>query len=117
MPKKIYNFNYDYHKAEVKFEVDLEKFTPKLANETLTFFSWDYDHEADPIDEVMKKYAMAVLIFSLGFGGIDTDSLIKRFDAGSEGFARIDGTMGILMVDFEPFELDDNDLEMEVSNA
>lgn len=112
MAKKRYNFNYDFYKAEVSFEVDLEVFTPELANETLTFFSWYYDHEADPIDEVMKKYAIRVLQF-LAEGGLHSVNSIKN-DFNEEGFGRIDGTIGITLLNYEEFEFDEDDLEMEV---
>jgi len=115
MAKKRYLFNYDFHKAEVFFEVDLEVFTPEMANETLTFFSWDYDHKADPIDEVMKKYAMRVLQFLAEGGFHDVDSVKKKFN--KEGFGPIDGTIGIRILDYSEFEFDENDLEIEVSNV
>lgn len=115
MAKRIYNFNYDFHKAEVSFEVDLEVFTPEMANGTLTFFSWDYDHDADPIDEVMKKYAIRVLQF-LAERGLHSVNLIKN-DFNEEGFGRIDGTIGITLLNYEVFEFEENDLEMEVKNV
>lgn len=115
MAKKIYKFNYDFHKAEVSFEVDLEKFTPELANETLTFFLWDYDSDEDPIDEVMKKYAMAVIRFVSEVGFHSVESVKKDFN--EEGFAQIDGSRGITLLRFEAFEFDEDDLEMEVHDA
>ena len=54
---KKYSFNYNSFDASAEFVVDLEKFTPELARSTLDFFTWRYDEDADPIDEVMKKYA------------------------------------------------------------
>jgi hypothetical protein len=115
MAKKIYSFNYDFHKAELKFEVDLDVFTSEMAYETLTFFSWDYDHEADPIDEVMKKYAIAVLWHDLYMGYSSLENLRSTFD--SEGFGGIDGSIGITLLDFEPFQFDEFHLEMEVNDA
>jgi hypothetical protein len=112
MAKKRYNFNYDYHKAEVSFEVDLDIFTPEYSLETLTFFSWRYDEEADPVDEVMKKYALAVLRF-LAEGGFHTVDSVKK-DFNEEGFDPIDGTIGITLLAYEEFEFDEDDLEMEV---
>lgn len=117
MPKKRYDFNYDFHKAEVSFEVDLEKFTHEMAMETLEFFSMDYNYDADPIDEVMKKYAMAALRYALVYGVWNTDYL--RADFNQEGFGSIDGSIGIMLVHIEPFKEDlyDDDLEMEVKDA
>jgi hypothetical protein len=115
MPKKIYNFNYDYYKAEVKFEVDLETFTPEMAYETLTFFSWDYDEDEDPVDEVMKKYAMAVIKVVFDRGIQDVASLNNCFD--EEGFGRIDGSIGISAVSFKGFEFHEFDLVMEITSG
>lgn len=115
MAKKRYDFNYDFHKAEVSFEVDLDKFTPEMANETLTFFTWYYDEEADPIDEVMKKYAMAVLRHAMEIGFHSVESIRDSFC--QEGFGPIDGFIGITLVKSETFELDEDDLEMEVKDA
>ena len=56
---KKYNFTYDYN-AECEFHIDLEKFTKEKAQATLDFFSWDYNEDADPIEEVLKKYAILV---------------------------------------------------------
>ncbi|MBD3627643.1 DUF2528 family protein [Cyclobacterium sp.] len=115
MAKKRYDFNYDFHKAEVSFEVDLEKFTPEMANETLTFFTWDYDEEADPIDEVMKKYAMAVLRHAMEINFHSVENVKDSFS--EEGFGPIDGSIGITLIKSEPFELDEDDLEMEVKDV
>lgn len=53
-----YNFNYDIYEAEVDFKVDTDIFKEESAKELLEFFTWDYDTEANPIDELMKKYAI-----------------------------------------------------------
>lgn len=115
MAKKHVSFNYDWHKAEVVFEVDLEKFTPELALMTLKFFSWDYDDEADPVYEVLKKYALEVLIYLSERGFHSVDSVRKEFNP--EGFGKIDGSIGILLLDYEEFNFDAEDLEMEVTDV
>ena len=115
MGKKTNKFVFYYGAAEVSFEVDLEKFTVEHANATLTFFSWDYDENNDPIDEVMKKYALATLQYSMDYSICSTEILKRDFDP--EGFASINGKIGITLLDFEPFGLNERDLEMEVSNG
>lgn len=115
MGKKIYKFDYDFGKAEVSLEVDLDNFTPEHAQATLTFFTWDFDEDNDPIAEVMKKYALAVLQYSIDYGISSTEILKRDFDL--EGFGSINGKIGITLLDFEPFGLNDSDLEMEVSNG
>jgi hypothetical protein len=112
MAKKKYTFNYDFSIAEVVFMVDLEKFTEEMAQETLDFFSWDYDHDADPIDEAMKKYALEVLRIS---GDRHASSIVKSWC--QEGFAPIDNSFGIELIDFTGFEFDADNLEMEVTNG
>lgn len=112
MGKKIYKFNYDYHKAELTIEVDTEKFTPELAKETLGFFRWNYDKEADPIDEVLKKYALQILMTARSNRSVK--GVIYDWD--QEGFGPIDGSIGLLLTEYSEFEFEENDLEMEVSN-
>ncbi|PRY90612.1 DUF2528 family protein [Mongoliibacter ruber] len=112
MTKKIYSFNYDFYTAQLEFEVDLEKFTEEMARETLDFFSWDYDKEADPIDEVLKKYALEVL----RVGGDSSDyQIIHSWN--QEGFAPIDGSMGIKLTEYSGIDYQENDLEMEVKDV
>lgn len=113
MAKKTYKFTYGFAQAELAFEVDTEKFTPELANETLDFFSWDYDEEADPVDEVLKKYALEVL--RVGSPRQSAKGIVRMWD--QEGFATIDGEMGITLIDYDGFEFLENDLEMEVVNG
>jgi hypothetical protein len=113
MSKKLFEFTYDYGKAELSFEVDLEKFTPEMAYETLTFFSWDYDHEGDPVEEVMKKYALEALRVSSDNTWVR--SIIANWS--QEGFGPIDGTIGVTLKEFNAFKYDEDDLEMEVSDV
>lgn len=112
MAKKLFKFNYDWHKAEVVFEVDLEIFTKEHALETLNFFSWDYDEEEDPIYEVMKKYALEVL----RIGGDSSAWQIKdRWN--QEGFGGINDEIGITLTDYSGLEYSPDDLEMEVKDV
>lgn len=108
---KKYKFEYDYD-FEVHFEVDTEKFTEEYAKATLEFFSWNYDDEADPIDEVMKKYALEVVRFSaFSYSSI---KYIKNHFINLEGFGRIDGSIGITLVYLVSSELNDDLLEMSI---
>lgn len=115
MAKKRVSFNYDFHNAEVVFEVDLEKFTPEVALMTLEFFSWEYDKEGDPVYEALKKYALQVLIYLSERGFHSVDSVKKEFD--EEGFGNIDGSIGILLIDYDEFSFDPDLLEMEVTDV
>lgn len=112
MAKRIYKFNYDFSWAVLAFEVDLEKFTEVHARETLEFFSWNYDRTADPIDEVLKKYALEVL----RVGGDSSEAgIIHSWN--QEGFGPINGDIGITLINYEGITYFDDDLEMEVSNG
>jgi len=104
----IYEFNYDFYKASCTIEIDREIFTEELAKETLTFFSWNYDKNADPIDEVAKKYAM--LVIEKATEGFGIDELRKHQ---FEGFVELDGTNGIKLLEVEGVEFDEEDLSME----
>lgn len=113
MAIKKYDFDYNYGEAYCSFEVDTEKFTPELANITLEFFDWHYDKDADPVDEVMKKYAMRA-IKEATFNGHNTYGVIKDFEE-AEGYGRIDGSIGITLISISEYEFEENDLEMKVS--
>ncbi|WP_416440419.1 DUF2528 family protein [Leeuwenhoekiella sp. A16] len=109
---KIYKFDYDMMEASVKFEVDTEKFTPQLANDTLTFFLWDYDKNGDPVDEAVRKYALRAIIEST-LHDHNTEGVIADFNDG-EGFYPIDGSCGIKLLHVEGYTFDENKLEVKV---
>jgi len=106
----IYDFNYDSYRASCKIEIDTEKFTEKQANETLTFFSWDYDKESNPIDEVAKKYAILIIEKSTEGYSI-SDIKRKNF----EGFYRLTGESGIKLLEVDGFEFEESDLSFKKS--
>ena len=58
---KIYRYDYEQGEASATFKVDYKEFLPETAKALLEFFTWDYDEEANPIDELMKKYAMIAI--------------------------------------------------------
>lgn len=115
MAIKTYSFNYDLYGAEAKFTVDTEKFTDEHAKATLEFFTWDYDKDADPIDEVMKKYAMESIKIAT-FNNYNTMGVIDEFED-NEGYARVDGSVGLTLVSVEKYEFDPESLYMEVKEA
>ena len=109
---KKYDFNYDFHKASCEFEVDLDKFTDEHAKSTLTFFLWDYDEEENPIDEVMKKYAMECIRVAT-FNNCNKFGVIDEFN-NKEGFGKLNGEIGVTLTYIEGLEFDDNDLDMKI---
>lgn len=112
--KKEYNFNYYLHKAAVCFVVDTEKFTEEMAKSTLTFFVWDYDDEADPVDEVMKKYAIEAIKIAT-FNNYNAYGVKSEFE-NNEGFCRVDGSYGITLTSVTAFEFEDSDLEVKITD-
>lgn len=113
MAIKKYTFDYDFGKALANFEVDTEKFTVEMANATLEFFSWEYDEEANPIDEVMKKYALkAIQLATENYH--NTYGVISDFKD-AEGFGLVDGSIGVTLTHVEGFEFYSEDLEMTIN--
>lgn len=113
---KVYDFEYiSAWDATVSFEVDTDVFTPEMANITLEFFTWDYDEDNDPIDEVMKKYAMEV-IKQATFNNYSESGVINAFN-NNEGFGCIDGSIGIKLIEITPYEFDESELTMSVKTT
>lgn len=110
---KIYDFAYiTQWDATVSFEVDTDVFTPEMANATLEFFVWDYVKDNDPIDEVMKMYALEALKQAT-FNNYNEDGVIDAFDD-NEGFGRIDGSIGIKLTEVTPMAFDDSELSVSI---
>jgi len=110
---KTYTIIYNGCEGKAVFTVDTEKFTAEIAKQTLEFFTWDYDSDADPIAEVMKKYGMAA-IKEATFGNWNTQGVISQFD-NKEGFYPIDGTCGVKLINVEGYEFYDEDIELSIS--
>jgi len=105
---KTYKFEYDMGEAFADFEVDLEKFTPEIAKKNLELFFRNYDKNANPIDEVLKKYAIEV-IKECTFTNYNTLGVICAFES-KEGFVKIDGSSGIKLTYCEGYEVCDSKL-------
>ena len=107
-----YKFNYDFYEAEAYIKVDTEKFKEDDAKLLLEFFSWDYNKEANPIDELMKKYALTAIKIATAnnfnlFG-------IKNWFEEQEGFISVDGSQGVEITMVYPYEFDDEKMDMNV---
>ena len=105
-----YEFEYDCGAASCSFEVDDTVFTNEHANATLEFFLWDYDKENDPIDEVMRKYAIRA-IKEATFNGYNLYGVIGEFDS-MEGYARVDGSNGLTLTEVSEYEIEEGSLSM-----
>lgn len=113
MAIKIFKFTYGLDDAEAVFKVDTDVFTPDLANATLEFFTWDYDEDNDPVEEVMKKYAIQAIKI-VTFSHFSTHGVISEFQE-LEGFAPIDGSLGILLTSIEGFDFNEDELSVSIS--
>jgi hypothetical protein len=107
-----YKFEYGYSEGEAVFEVDTTKFTEEFAQATLGFFMWDFDGDADPIDEVMIKYAIEA-IQTATFGNLNTYGVKESFNE-KEGFCKVDGSSGITLIHVEGYVFDENNLKRKV---
>lgn len=116
MAIRKYKFDYSIGEAMVCFTVDTEVFTEELSKATLEFFDWDYDHEADQIDEVMKKYALKAIEFSAENFKNNLTGIIQDF-SNAEGFAMVDGSQGITLTHIDSYEFREFYLDMEVKNG
>jgi hypothetical protein len=110
-----YTFNYNAYEAEACFKVDTEKFKAEDAKLLLEFFNCDYDKEADPIDELMKKYAIKAIRIATG-ENYDEEG-VKSWFAEQEGFLAIDGSQGVELNLVSAYEFDEDALDMEVVTA
>jgi hypothetical protein len=100
------------HEAEACFKVDTNKFTNEHAQATLDFFIWDYDKQADPIDEVMKKYAMEAIRIAT-FNNYNVYGVKREFE-NNEGFCKVDGSCGIELNVISGYEFNEDALDMTV---
>ncbi|MGY3054349.1 hypothetical protein ACVWYG_002556 [Pedobacter sp. UYEF25] len=105
---KNYDFDYNCGEGRACFIVDTEKFNTELTREYLDFFTWDYDEDEDPIDALMKKYAMQAIRIST-LENYNEFGVISWF-ADAEGFPLIDGSIGIKLTQVEGYEFDDYNL-------
>jgi hypothetical protein len=112
---KKYHLDYGMHEASATFKVDTDKFTNEHAQMTLDFFTWDYDEDENPIDEVMKKYAI-VAIRIASFKGYNTTGVIAAFDD-EEGFFCVNGINGIELTDVTEYEFNEDDLTVEITTV
>ncbi len=112
MAIKKYHFNYDDLQASAAFTIDTEIFTAAVAKETLEFFDWEYDKENDPINEVMKKYAMKAIKIATaeGYNAYGVSEAFKEL----EGYCRIDNSMGIYLDFVEGYEFNEHLLAIEI---
>jgi hypothetical protein len=109
---KKYDLDYNNGEAGACFTVDTEKFNPKLVKAYLEFFSWDYDDEADPLDELMKKYGIQAI--KIATAENFNDYGVKGWFEEAEGFPNIDGSVGIELTYVAEYEFDEDSLFIKI---
>ena len=114
MKNKQYTFSYEEYEASAVFLVT-DKLTKEKAKHALEFFIWDYDKENNPIDELLKKYALIAIQIA------GTENLneygVKYWFEKSEGFLALDGSMGIELKMIDGYTLDEDRLEYEITES
>ena len=106
-----YKIEFTELSLEMEIEVDTDVFTVDRALDTLEFFSWYYDEEGDLIDEVVKKYAAAILRVGSEYS-YNAYGIRENFK--EEGFASVDGSYGIKLIEYDPIDFGDLDIELEI---
>lgn len=106
---RTYKFDYNLGEASAIIKVDTSKFTADSAQKLLAFFTWTYDEDADPIDELMDKYA----IHAIRIATLENYNLIgtKNWFADTEGLIAMDGSQGVELIEVERYEFDMSRLE------
>lgn len=110
---KTFKFDYDCCEAQAVIKVDTDLFTKEHAQATLDFFDWDYDEENDPVEEVLKKYAIEIIRVATKHS-LSAWGVTREFNH-KEGFAKLDGSLGLTLVSVIPYEFDDDKLELTIS--
>lgn len=109
---KQYIFDYDSGKGEASLIIDTDKFTKEIALTTLNFSFWDWDEDADPIDEVAKKYALEA-IKQATYNDHNTYGVKSDFN-NLEDFVEVDGSSGIELTHVEGFMFNEEDLSLKL---
>lgn len=111
---KTYKIKYDLWEASAELEVDPEVFTQAVAKSYLDFFYWSKnpDWTGDLIVEFLKKLMINMLNHYHG-GGVR--GLMSVYSS-MEGWPPLDGSEGILLVDFEEFEFDVDEVKVAIQD-
>ena len=81
----------------------------------LEFFTWNYDEDGNPIEELMKKYAIKAIEVATA-ENFKTYGVTSWFDE-TEGFLALDGSQGIELTNVCMYEFDEDSLILEKRNV
>ena len=109
---KTYEFTYNHYEGEAVFRVDTDKFKPEDAQVLLDFFTWKYDEDADPIDELMKKYAMQAIMTATSNSW--NEQGVKKWFEEEEGMIAVDGSQGVELISVEGYEFNEDRLHVTI---
>ncbi|MGN2373504.1 DUF2528 family protein [Sphingobacterium spiritivorum] len=112
MAIKSYQFDYNVGDASAEFTVDTSILTAEEAKDYLAFFTWDYDQDNDPIEELMKQYALTAIRVATA-ENLNTYG-VKSWFKQSEGFPPLDGSYGIMLTEVDRYEFDTRYLDLEI---
>jgi len=113
MAIKLYNYNYNFYAAEVQLKVDTSVFTDEKAQDLLDFFSWRYDKEKPPVDELLKKYAL--MIIEVATAENYNEEGVKEWFDKAEGCIKIDGSEGLELIYVSSYEFDEEELTISIT--
>lgn len=98
---------------ECSINIDPSILSEADAKLLLEFFSWSWDRDANIYDELAKKYAMSAFNFATQ-NRHNTIGVRQDFDA-AEGYPKMDGSLGIELIDVEGYEFDDSEFNVTVN--
>lgn len=110
---KKYNYNYN-DDAFVVFEVDDDKFTEDIAKECLDFFIWDYDDWGNPVEELLKNYAIEIIKLNCGNSSLSVHGIIREMGE-MEGFVPLDGSIGLKLITSSRLEIYRGNIELNIT--
>ncbi len=112
---KQYNYDYNSGEAEVTFKVDTDVLTEENAKLMLEFFTWEYDKEANPVDELLKKYAIAAI--EVATAENYNENGVKDWFEESEGYLPLDGSQGIELTYVSEYNFEEDWLSITITDA
>lgn len=106
---KKYKIEYGFLVWDCIIEFNTTLFTLENVNEYLNFFSWSYNKLNDPYEEYAKKIAFKIIAES---DILNKKGIINLFES-EEGFPRLDGSSGVLLVSCDNWEFNEEEFEIE----